>query len=161
MDQNPNSGRERFQLLLQQMDLTEDAFVNYFIGAEIDKLSIERESKKWHFTFNIPALIPCSVHTRLATQLASTFSHIAKVTFNLNVVNPQVTEQLVKEYWKNCIGELEGMSPALLSLLNEQEPAVNGYKLIVSARNDTEAGQLKRKYSGIISNIYQTFGFPR
>ncbi len=29
MDQNPNSGRERFQLLLQQMDLTEDAFVNY------------------------------------------------------------------------------------------------------------------------------------
>ncbi|AMM92492.1 DNA polymerase III PolC [Peribacillus simplex] len=160
MDQNPNSGRERFQLLLQQMDLTEDAFVNYFIGAEIDKLSIERESKKWHFAFNIPALIPCSVHTRLATQLASTFSHIAKVTFNLNVVNPQVTEQLVKEYWKNCIGELEGMSPALLSLLNEQEPAVNGYKLIVSARNDTEAGQLKRKYSGIISNIYQTFGFP-
>ncbi|MBL3641914.1 PolC-type DNA polymerase III [Peribacillus frigoritolerans] len=160
MDQNPNSGRERFQLLLQQMDLTEDAFVNYFIGAEIDKLSIERESKTWHFAFNIPALIPCSVHTRLATHLASTFSHIAKVTFNLNVANPQVTEQLVKEYWKNCIGELEGMSPALLSLLNEQVPTVNGYKLIVSARNDTEAGQLKRKYSGIISNIYQTFGFP-
>lgn len=73
MDQNPNSGRERFQLLLQQMDLTEDAFVNYFIGAEIDKLSIERESKTWHFAFNIPALIPCSVHTRLATHLASTF----------------------------------------------------------------------------------------
>ncbi|PAL18106.1 PolC-type DNA polymerase III [Peribacillus simplex] len=160
MDQNPNSGRERFQLLLQQMGLTEDAFVNYFIGAEIDKLSIERESKTWHFAFNIPALIPCSVHTRLATHLASTFSHIAKVTFNLNVGNPQVTEQLVKEYWKNCIGELEGMSPALLSLLNEQVPTVNGYKLIVSARNDTEAGQLKRKYSGIISNIYQTFGFP-
>ncbi|KRF68192.1 DNA polymerase III [Bacillus sp. Soil768D1] len=160
MDQNPNSGRERFQLLLQQMDLTEDAFVNFFIGAEIDKLSIERESKTWHFAFNIPALIPCSVHTRLATQLASTFAHIAKVSFTLNVANPQVTEQLVKEYWENCIGELQGMSPALLSLLNEQEPTVNGYKIIVSARNDTEAGQLKRKYSGLISNIYQTFGFP-
>ncbi|MGE6378097.1 PolC-type DNA polymerase III [Peribacillus muralis] len=160
MDQNPNSGRERFQLLLQQMDLIEDAFVNFFIGAEIDKLSIERESKTWHFAFNIPALIPCSVHTRFATHLATTFSHIAKVTFTFNVVNPQVTEQLIKEYWKNCIGELEGMSPALLSLLNEQEPAVNGNKLIVSARNDTEASQLKRKYAGIISNIYQTFGFP-
>ncbi|MFD9624283.1 PolC-type DNA polymerase III [Peribacillus muralis] len=159
MDQN-HSGRERFQLLLQQLGLIEDAFVNFFIGAEIDKLSIERESKTWHFAFNIPALIPCSVHTRLATHLASTFSHIAKVTFTLNVDNPQVTEQLVKEYWKNCIGELEGMSPALLSLLNEQVPSVNGYKLIVSARNDTEAGQLKRKYAGIISNIYQTFGFP-
>ncbi|MGE7120583.1 PolC-type DNA polymerase III [Peribacillus sp. NPDC046944] len=160
MDQNPNSGRERFQLLLQQLGLTEDAFVNFFIGAEIDKLSIERESQKWHFAFNIPALIPCSVHTRFSNHLTSTFAHIAKVTFTMNVANPIVTEELVKEYWKNCISELQGISPALLSLLNEQEPKVIGYKLVVNARNGAEAGQLKQKYSGLISNIYQTYGFP-
>ena len=160
MDHNPNSGRERFQLLLQQLGLTDDAFVNFFIGAEIDKLSIERESKTWHFSFKLPALIPCSVHTRLATHLASAFAHIAQVSFTLNVENPQVTPELVKEYWKNCIGELEGISPALLSLLHEQEPQVNGFKIVVNARNSAEAGQLKRKYSGLISNIYQNFGFP-
>ena len=41
--------RERFQLLLQQLDLTEDAIVNYFIGAEIDKLSMIRSPKNGIF----------------------------------------------------------------------------------------------------------------
>jgi DNA polymerase III subunit alpha, Gram-positive type len=160
MDDNPNSGRKRFQLLLQQLELTEDAFVKFFYHAEIEKLSIERESKSWHFVFKLEELIPCSVHTRLATQMASTFAHIAKVSFSFNVVNPQITDELIKDYWKNCLGELEGISPALLTLLNEQEPRVAGHRLIVNARNGAEAGQLKQKYSGIISNIYQTFGFP-
>ncbi|RFU67808.1 PolC-type DNA polymerase III [Bacillus sp. V59.32b] len=160
MEQNLNSGRERFQLLLQQLGLTEDVFVKYFYQAEIEKLSIERESKSWHFVFKLNELIPCSVHTRLSTQIASTFAHIAKVSFSLNVSNPQVTEELIKEYWKNCIGELDGISPALLTLLNEQEPKVVGHRLIVNARNDAEAGQLKQKYSALISNIYQKFGFP-
>ncbi|CAH0346153.1 PolC-type DNA polymerase III [Bacillus sp. CECT 9360] len=160
MEQNLNSGRERFQLLLQQLGLTEDVFVKYFYQAEIEKLSIERESKSWHFVFKLNELIPCSVQTRLSTQIASTFAHIAKVSFSLNVSNPQVTEELIKEYWKNCIGELDGISPSLLTLLNEQEPKVVGHRLIVNARNDAEAGQLKQKYSALISNIYQKFGFP-
>ncbi|RFU71323.1 PolC-type DNA polymerase III [Peribacillus saganii] len=160
MDSNPQNGRERFQLLLQQLDLTEDAFVKFFSGAEIEKLSIERESKKWHFVFRLQELIPCSVYTRLSMHLMSAFAHIASVSFRVNVLNPVVTEQLIKEYWKGCISELEGISPALLSLLNEQEPTVTGYKLVVKARNEAEAGQLKRKYSGIISNIYASYGFP-
>ncbi|RFU61563.1 PolC-type DNA polymerase III [Peribacillus glennii] len=160
MDHNPNSGRERFQLLLQQLGLTEDAFVKYFYRAEIEKLSIEREAKSWRFSFKLEELIPCSVHTRLATHLSATFAHIATVSFSIHVENPQVTEEIIKDYWKNCIGELEGISPALLALLNEQEPRVAGHRLIVKARNEAEAGQLKRKYSGLISNIYQNFGFP-
>ncbi|MDQ0217041.1 PolC-type DNA polymerase III [Peribacillus cavernae] len=160
MDQDPNSGRERFQLLLQQLGLTEDAFVAYFYRAEIEKLSIERESKSWHFAFKLEELIPCSVYTRLATHLSATFAHIAKVSFSLAVQNPQVNEEIIKDYWKNCIGELEGISPALLTLLNEQEPRIAGHRLIVKARNEAEAGQLKRKYSGLISSIYQNFGFP-
>ncbi|MFD0049346.1 PolC-type DNA polymerase III [Actinomycetes bacterium NPDC127524] len=160
MAQGPNSGRERFQLLLQQMGLTEDAFVQHFYQAEIEKLSIDRVSKTWHFIFQMEKLIPCSIHTRFSIQLKSTFAHIANVTYSFHVLNPQPSEELIKEYWKNCLEELDGISPALLTLLNEQEPKVIGNRLIVRARNEAEAGQLKRKYSGIISNIYQTLGFP-
>ncbi|PLT31582.1 PolC-type DNA polymerase III [Peribacillus deserti] len=160
MDQNPNPKKERFQLLLQQLQLTEDAFVKYFYNAEIEKLFVERDSKKWHFSFQLEELIPCSVYTRFSTQLTQSFAHIAKVSFSINVLNPQVTEELVREYWNNCIKEIDGMSPVLLSLLNEQVPRLAGNRILISARNDAEAGQLKRKYSGIISNIYQTLGFP-
>ena len=52
------------------------------------------------------------------------------------------------------------MSPALLSLLNEQVPKVSGNKIIVQARNDTERVTLKKKYAPLILNIYHQFGFP-
>ncbi|KMY52266.1 PolC-type DNA polymerase III [Peribacillus loiseleuriae] len=155
-----NNGRERFQLLLSQLKLTDDAFVQYFYGAEIEKLLIERESKSWHFVFKLEELIPFRVHAKFSTQLASTFAHIAKISFSFNVLQPKVTEELVKEYWKNCLSELQGISPALLSLLNEQDPKIVGHRIIVSARNEAEAGQLKKKYSSLISNNYQVLGFP-
>ena len=160
MDQNPASGRERFQLLLQQLSLTEDAFVKYFYQAEILRLSIDREAKSWHFLFKLQEIIPCSVNSRFAVQLAAAFAHIAKVSYSFQVENPLVTEETVKEYWKHCLGDLDGVSPALLSLLNEQVPKVIGQKLVVRARNEAEAGQLKKKYSALISNIYQSYGFP-
>ena len=112
--------------------------MQFFNGAEIEKLSIERETKKWHFLFNLQQIIPANVHTRLRTQLTSTFAHIANVSFSLHVLNPQINEELVKDYWKHCLSELEGMSPALMSLLQNQEPKVVGHKLMVNARNATK-----------------------
>ncbi|WP_042348869.1 PolC-type DNA polymerase III [Bacillus massiliigorillae] len=160
MDQNPQQGREKFQLLLQQLQLTEDAIVSYFSNAEITKLFIERSTKRWHFHFLLDQIIPCNVQTRFSAQLVKTFSHIADVTYNMSVRNQQVTEELIKDYWTSCLAELDGTSPALLSLLNEQTPKVVGHKLIVNARNEAEAGQLKNKYSQKISEVYETYGFP-
>ena len=160
MDQNPKNGRERFQLLLQQMQLTDDQFVKYFINAEIKKLLIERSSNKWHFHFALEEILPFEVYNVFSNQLIKTFSHIAQVTLQIAVSNPNITENQIHEYWSNCISELDGGSPAILSLLNEQRPSLKGHKLIVNARNAAEAGQLKNKYSGLISSIYQTYGFP-
>ncbi|WP_374721848.1 PolC-type DNA polymerase III [Peribacillus tepidiphilus] len=160
MEGNAQQGRERFHLLLQQLQLTEDQVVAYFQNAEIEKLFIERQAKKWHFQFLFDQIIPCNIQTRFSSQLMKTFSHIAKVSYTIKVRHPKITEELIKDYWKSCLRELEGVSPALLSLLNQQEPKVIGHKIIVKARNDAEAGQLKRKYSGLLSNIYQMYGFP-
>ncbi|MGN1400410.1 MAG: PolC-type DNA polymerase III [Bacillus sp. (in: firmicutes)] len=158
--QESNQGREKFQLLLQQLQLTEDAIIPYFANAEITKLFIERASKKWHFHFLFDEILPCSVQTRFQTKLTQAFSHIAAVSYKINVRNPVVTDDLIVDYWNNCLTELDGVSPALLSLLNQQKPRVQGTKLIVKSRNHAEAGQLKNKYSGLISNVYQQYGFP-
>ncbi|WP_019242271.1 MULTISPECIES: PolC-type DNA polymerase III [Bacillus] len=161
MEQNPNNGREKFQLLLQQLQLTEDALVKYFANAEITKLFIERSEKKWHFQFLLDNIIPNNVQTTFGTRLIKTFSHIAEVTYTMSVRNPQVTEDMIKDYWTSCLSELDGVSPALLSLLNEQIPKVIGNKLVVKARNEAEAGQLKNKYSTLISSVYESYGFPK
>ena len=157
---NPDHGREKFQLLLQQLQLTEDAIMPYFVNAEITKLYIERAAKRWHFHFLFEKILPCSVQSRFSAKLTQAFSHIADVTYAIEVRQQEVTEQLIVDYWRNCLAEMDGGSPALLSLLNGQVPRVTGSKLTVKARNAAEAGQLKNKYSGLISNIYQTYGFP-
>ncbi|MGR3763897.1 PolC-type DNA polymerase III [Rossellomorea sp. NS-SX7] len=161
MDEKPLGKKERFQLLLQQLGLTEDAFVKYFNNAEIEKLAVYRSERKWHFYFTLEEMIPCKVWSRFSMALQTSFKHIANVTFSLKVLNMDVTEQSILDYWSECVKEIQGISPPLLKLLNTQKPEIIGNKIIVKASNDTEAAQLKRKYGEIISSAFENFGFPK
>ncbi|MFS0590773.1 PolC-type DNA polymerase III [Cytobacillus horneckiae] len=152
--------KERFQLLLQQLQLTEDAVVQHFEQAQIDKVLIEKKEKKWHFIFKLQRILPCNVLHRFSAQLEKTFSHIARTSFTITAADQQYDEQLVLDYWHHCIKELQGISPPMLKLLNEQIPTVKGNKLIISVRNDMEGRSIKNKYTELISNSFQAFGFP-
>ncbi|KSU62549.1 DNA polymerase III [[Bacillus] enclensis] len=161
MDEKSLGKKERFQLLLQQLGLTEDAFVKYFNNAEIEKLSVYRSERKWHFSFTLEEMIPCKVWSRFSMALQTSFKHIANVSFSLKVLNMELTEQAILDYWSECVKEIQGISPPLLKLLNTQKPEIIGNKIVVKASNDTEAAQLKRKYGEIICSAFENFGFPR
>jgi DNA polymerase III subunit alpha, Gram-positive type len=161
MDEKPLGKKERFQMLLQQLGLTEDAFVKHFNNAEIEKLAVYRKEKKWHFYFTLEEMIPCKVWSRFYLALQTSFKHIANVSFSLKVLKMDVTEQSILDYWSECVKEVQGISPPLLKLLNTQKPEVIGNRIIVKASNDTEAAQLKRKYGAVISSAFENFGFPK
>ncbi|MBS4177086.1 PolC-type DNA polymerase III [Bacillus sp. FJAT-49731] len=158
---NPAEKIERFRLLLQQLELTEDAVVRYFDNAKIDKLIVDRKSKQWQFSFIFEKHIPCNIFSRFTDHLRRTFHHIAQVTFTVEVIDHSNSENLLLDYWNHCIKEIDGISPMLLKLLNEQTPKIHGNKITVSTRNDTEAQTLKMKYGEIIQKIYQSFGFQQ
>ncbi|WP_419392468.1 PolC-type DNA polymerase III [Cytobacillus praedii] len=158
--ENALGNKERFQLLLQQLNLTDDVIVQQFQQAEINRVVIEKKAKKWHFYFNFDMILPFRYFSLFSTQLEKTFSHIANVSFTINVNNQQFTEQLVLDYWQYSIQEMEGMAPPLIKLLNEQIPSVHGNKIIINVRNETEGLSIKRKYAGQISHVFETFGFP-
>ncbi|TCJ05951.1 PolC-type DNA polymerase III [Cytobacillus praedii] len=158
--ENALGNKERFQLLLQQLNLTDDVIVQQFQQAEINRVVIEKKAKKWHFYFNFDTILPFRYFSLFSTQLEKTFSHIANVSFTINVNNQQFTEQLVLDYWQYSIQEMEGMAPPLIKLLNEQIPSVHGNKIIINVRNETEGLSIKRKYAGQISHVFETFGFP-
>ncbi|MHA7135740.1 PolC-type DNA polymerase III [Rossellomorea arthrocnemi] len=160
MEEKPLGKRERFQLLLKQLGLTEDAFVKYFPNAEIEKLAVFRKEKKWHFYFTFEEIIPCNVWSKFSIALQTSFKHIANVGFTIKVVNTQISDQHILDYWQECVKEIQGISPPLLKLLNTQKPKINGNKIIVVASNDTEATQLKRKYGEMITSTFENFGFP-
>src|SRR5699024_10425713 len=93
-------------------------------------------------------------------QLVQSFQHIANVRFSIQVKDQQVSEKNLQDYWNDCLQQIDGISPLLLSLLQKQLPSIKGNKLMLKARNDTEARTLKEKYGEIISQIYQSYGFP-
>ncbi len=160
MANDPASRRERFQVLLQQLELTADVNVPYFQHAEITKLVVDRTQKKWHFSFQFKKVLPYELFIQFAQRLQQSFQHIASISFEISTEESTVTEETVQAYWTHCLKELDGISPVLLSLLNNQVPQVNGNIILINARNDTELQTLKRKYSQIIQDIFRKFGFP-
>jgi DNA polymerase III subunit alpha, Gram-positive type len=160
MSENPAEKKERFRLLMQQLELTEDVIFQHFTNAEIEKLVVERQSKRWHFYFGFEKILPFNIFMRFTLKLQDTFQHIANVRFSFNVKDQTYQEQMIADYWQYCLKDIEGMSPILLSLLNEQYPTVKGNKLIIETRNDTESRTLKQKYGEMITNSYLSVGFP-
>ncbi|ASB53130.1 DNA-directed DNA polymerase [Bacillus velezensis] len=152
--------RRQFQILLQQLNMTDDTFMTYFEDGEIDKLTIHKAEKAWHFQFRFKALLPYQIYDSFMMRLTQSFAHIARVTSSVQVIDPTVTEELVQDYWTRCIEELEGTSPPMVALLNQQKPKLKGNKLIVKTKTDTEASALKNKYSALIQHSYRQFGFP-
>ncbi|MEH7387909.1 PolC-type DNA polymerase III [Bacillus sp. JJ1521] len=152
--------KERFKVLLQQLELTDDALVTHFANAGIEKLMIDKEKKAWHFLFLFENVIPADVMRIFSTQLRTKFAHIASVTFSLRVGSQQVTEEMVQDYWLLCLQELDGIAPPILSLLHNQIPTQQGLKLHIKTRNDTESMAIKKKYGQLIGNVYQSYGFP-
>ncbi|WP_243386898.1 PolC-type DNA polymerase III [Bacillus kexueae] len=152
--------RERFRLLLQQLQLTEDDIVEHFYQGAIQKLTVHKQQKTWHFQFVLQKILPFHVFQLFQAKLTKTFSHIANVTFSIHIPNPEPNEELIQSYWPVCVQEIEGISPPILSLLSNQTPSVNGLKLLVQTRNDTESQAIKKKYGEYIRRSYETFGFP-
>jgi DNA polymerase III subunit alpha, Gram-positive type len=152
---------ERFKVLLQQLELTQDSFIPWFHGARIEKLVVNKEKKLWVFYFHFKKVLPASLCQLLSGQLTKKFSHIANISFFIQTDNEQsFTQEDVQAYWPICIKEIDGISPPLLSLLHEQVPDVKGLKLLIKTRNETESLTIKRKYAQKIGEIYQSFGFP-
>lgn len=153
--------KERFQILLEQLGLQKEEFLSYFSNAEIEKLQIDKKEKKWHFSFIFENIIPLNILKTFSERLQVTFQHIATVTFQIKTKNPIINEQIIKEYWLYCLERLEGISPSLLNLLQEQLPEIKGNILYIYGRNDTEAKTIKGKYGQVIQKIYSDYGFPQ
>lgn len=153
--------KERFKLLLQQLELTSDQVVPYFDQASIEKVVINKEQKKWHFYFQFQRVLPFNVYELFQTRIRSAFSHIANVSFSITAETKECTQDDIQSYWQHCISELQGISPLLMSLLQGQSPTLNGVKLVLNARHEAEGTALRKKYGQLIADQYSSYGFPQ
>ncbi|WP_102346908.1 PolC-type DNA polymerase III [Bacillus sp. Marseille-P3661] len=152
--------KERFKLLLEQIALPENLQQTYFQDALIQKVTIEKATKSWHFMFGLETFLPFDAFLVFKSHLVDAFQQIANVSFSITTKTSVVSEQNLQEYWPYFTQQLEGVSPSLLSLLKEQVPRLEGNKLIIQVRNEPEGIAIKKKYAPTFVGIFQSYGFP-
>ncbi|RBW69880.1 PolC-type DNA polymerase III [Bacillus taeanensis] len=161
MDQDRQLREQRFQLLLEQIAFPKEFVNQYFSGGTIQKLTISKEKRSWHFQIELPNVLPFDVYQHFTNHLIGGFKHIAQVSFSINCSAGYFNEKEVQSYWQYCVDNLAGISTSLQQLLKEQTPSLNGNKLQLYVRNDTEAVIFKRKVEEKLNFCYRKFGFPQ
>src|SRR3954447_22636651 len=116
MSEHANGKKERFLLLLQQLELIEDAVVAQFPNAQIEKFIVEKKARKWHFQFLLEKILPFNIYLRFTTQLERKFSTIASISYDIQVLEPNFHKELLLEYWSHSIQQIDGISPPLLKV---------------------------------------------
>ncbi|WLR52374.1 PolC-type DNA polymerase III [Bacillus tianshenii] len=160
MSELTHEQKERFQILLEQLKMPETVISDHFQHGAIEKLTIDKSNKSWHFSIRFPAVPPANVYQLFASHLQKSFSHIAEVSFSVQCEGAELTEELVQGYWPLFLDRLQGLSPSLEALLKRQQPKLEGQKLIVQTRHAAEAEAVKRKFQQTFMHHFHEMGLP-
>ena len=123
--------------------------------------SLKKRLKNGIFTFYLKKFFLIKYFRALSDRLARAFSHIAQTSFSIRVLDTHYTEQLIADYWLNCIQEIDGISPPILKLLHGQIPSVQGNKLLIKVRTEMESMSLRRNTPRLISKFLKNMVFHR
>lgn len=136
-------------MLLEQIEISEEMKNDYFQESALIKLEIYKQQKKWHFHFQLPSVLPPSAYRIFTMKLQETFSKFATIVdWTIYTDNKKLDDDAICDYWMDFIRSLEDLSPAYRDLVYEQRPAVNGAKLVLTARNGAEANALSKRLDG-------------
>ncbi|MER2105605.1 MAG: PolC-type DNA polymerase III [Solibacillus sp.] len=152
---------QKFLLLLQQLELTDDVYMSFFEYGELERVTVHQKRRVWHFGLKLKDILPFQVYQLLMTRMAEKFSPIAQVSLSLEAREPVVTEQNVIEYWQTIIANIPEMNPLLRENLTTQMPRWTGNKLVVTSMQEVEFLALKANYTERFVDAYKSFGFPQ
>lgn len=157
---NEQDARQRFQLLLQQINMTEDVVMPFFESAELERLTVHKKDKVWRFSIKLPHILPFQLLRDFQMRLKQAFSSIADIQITIEATNQQLTQDLISDYWLMIVEEIDEMSPPLREGLAKQLPEWNGQKIMLNCQHEFQLMTLKSKYADVLSMTYKKYGFP-
>lgn len=152
------SNKEKMSLLLKQINITEEMISQYFRGSYLEKLVVYKKEKKWHFHIHLDHPLPVKIYQLFYANLRNSFQSIAEIELTISTSNKTIDKNLVVEYWHEFIHSIGDLSPAYRDLVQNQSPAVNNNKIMLTARNDAEANALKKRLEVPFKNFCNQIG---
>ncbi|RDW19515.1 PolC-type DNA polymerase III [Oceanobacillus arenosus] len=139
------SKKDKMHYLLQQLQIPEEYRKLYFNESYLEKLEVFKKTKTWHFHIHVEKVLPANMYLSLKAKLKETFQQIAGIDITITADDKACTGEMITGYWKNYITSITNLSPAYRDLVQNQAPAVNGNKIMLTARNGAEANALKKR----------------
>ncbi|QAS50963.1 PolC-type DNA polymerase III [Halobacillus litoralis] len=154
------SNQEKMHYLLEQIQFPHDLIEPHFKDSSMQKLVVYREKKVWHFHFHMPKPLPPSVYELFTSKLKTAFRAIAEVSWTIETDQKEVVETDVVEYWQGFIKTLTDLTPGYKDLLLEQQPEVNGNKIMLTCRNLAESHAVQKKLEEPFKEYCSCSGLP-
>ncbi|WP_018922517.1 PolC-type DNA polymerase III [Salsuginibacillus kocurii] len=152
--------KERFALLLEQAGIPEDVKENHFSDGQIEKLTIDKEKKSWHFIFRLEHLLPAAMYELLKARLDEAFSSIVnQVNISIRYNGKGLGPEEIESYWPFITARLQGLAPYAKQRLNGSIPAIEGGQLLIQCKNEAESEALLRKVKDPLAEVLQDLGF--
>lgn len=156
-----NHGRkERFQLLMKQIQMPDDFVSKYAEAAYIEKLEIHQKEKQWHFRFVLPRMLPFPAFELLESRIVQGLNHIAEVSMSLNYEQVTDVQEMMNSYWPYFLEHLRSASNGLAQRLEAQQPRIDNRRLYLSVMNEAEAEILERRIKIPLQALLRRTGFP-
>ena len=102
---------ERFQYLIQQLELTDDVYMSFFERGELSRMTVHKKKRVWQFGITLEHILPYQMYQLMRLRMVEKFAHIAQVSLSIEARVPQVTEQLIHDYWLAVIEAIDDLSP--------------------------------------------------
>lgn len=93
-----NNGKEKFAILLDQLQITDRNILEEIRDGEIKKVVVNKSQSTWQFHLNFPNYISNDTKDFLSIHLAKAFSHIAKTEMHVTCPAQQVNEPIEESF---------------------------------------------------------------
>lgn len=153
--------QQRFQILLQQLELTEDVYMSFFEGGELTRMTVHKTNRQWHFHVTLQQILPYKLYELFIVRLRERFAGIAAIQLSLETQDADVTAALIHDYWHLVLDSMDGMAPPLRQTFSSQQPEWTGNKIKLICSQQVEYLTCKSKYADLIAAHYRFFGFPQ
>ncbi|WP_396266114.1 PolC-type DNA polymerase III [Halobacillus salinarum] len=146
--------------LLEQIQFPAELIEPHFKECTMDKLVVFKEKKQWHFHFSLPVPLPPSVYQLFSAKLMQTFQSIAEVNWTFHSAKKEMASEDIAEYWRQFIQAIPNLTPSYKDLLFDQQPEVNGNKIMLTCRNYAESHAIKKKLEAELQKYCTNAGLP-
>jgi DNA polymerase-3 subunit alpha (Gram-positive type) len=137
-----------------------DAQQHFFAAGVLQQLTVHEASKRWTFTLELAQILPYDIFKQFLQQLTTTFTDIATVELQLKVKQPQVTQELISDYWVYVLSQTGLKSPMINEVCQNQVPELVDQRLILNVDNEIVKSFVEKQALGPIQESFERVGFP-